>query len=376
MRLESRRRWSRLALAALAAVACSGEGPPAVSVAEARPAPLRVAVVTNGKVEPVDESEVRARLDGRVVEIPDPGSSVRQGEPLVRLDGSAVASGLASAESERLAARESLRAAGSEVEAARRRFETDQELFRQGAITRERFIESEIAFRDARERAAALAREVPLRTEALDFRIRELAEQRDAAQTPAPVTGTVYRTDVKRGALVRKGDLLLAIADLERLRVRANIDQVDLGRVRPGARVVVTSNAFPGREWSGSITEIVPNVIVKENRAVSEGLAVLERPLEGLVPGMTVDVEIIVAESPRTLVVPADAVVRRGADSVVYLFEDGRVRERAVRTGLSSVTAVEIVEGLSEGDVVVVSGAAGLEDGARVEARKPDARTS
>lgn len=355
---------------------CGGAETPSVSVAEARPAPLRVAVSTNGKVEPIDEAEVRARLDGRVLEIPEPGATVQQGEPVVRIDGSEVASQLATAESERLAAQESLRAARMESDGARRRFETDQELFQQGAITRERFTESELELRAARGRVAALSREVPLRTDALDLRIRELAAQRDAAATPAPVSGTVYRTDVKKGASVRVGDPLLAVADLGRLRVRANVDQVDLGRVRPGARILVTSNAYPGREWHGTVREVVPNVIVKESRAVSESLAVLDPPTEGLVPGMTVDVEIVVAESPSALVVPVDAVVSRGGESFVYLLDGSRVRERKVRTGLSSVTSTEIVEGLAAGDVVVVGGAASLEDGARVDARDPDARTS
>lgn len=355
---------------------CGGGETPSVSVAEVRSAPLRVAVTTNGKVEPLTEAEVRARLDGRVVEIPEPGTGVRRGDPLVRLDGSAVASQLATAESERLAAQESLRAARSEVEAARRRFEIDQELFREGAITRARFSESELAFRAARGSAESLSREVPLRTDALDLRIRELSAQRDAATMPSPVDGTVFRTDVKRGAAVKAGDPLLAVADLGRLRVRANVDQVDLGRVHPGARVIVTSNAYPGREWKGAVSEVVPHVIVKESRAVSESLAVLDPPTEGLVPGMTVDVEIVVAESPAALVVPADAVVSRGGESFVYLLDGSRVRERKVRTGLASVTSTEIVEGLSAGDVVVVIGASSLADGERVDARKTDARTS
>ena len=83
--------------------------------------------------------------------------------------------------------------------------------------------------------------------------------------------GTIYKTQAKKGEMVRLGDPLLWLADLEHLRVRANVDQVDLGRVQPGQRVVVSANAFPGRTWTGMITEIVPHVVVKESRSVSEG---------------------------------------------------------------------------------------------------------
>ena len=177
------------------------------------------------------------------------------------------------------------------------------------------------------------------------------------AQILAPIDGTVYRTDAKKGQVVRAGDTLLALADLERLRVRANVDQVDLGRVEPGDLVRITSNAHPGQTWSGRVSELIPNVVVKESRAVAESLTVLDPPVEGLVPGMTVDVEITVAESPETLQVPADAVVSRGGESLVYRLDGSRVRATPVRVGISSVTATEVLEGLSPGDRVVVGGA-------------------
>ncbi len=375
-----RRRILALALLALAAgvpfAACSGEGKPVVRVTEVRRGPLRVVVATNGRIEPIDDAEVRARLEGRVVQIPDPGSRVERGAPLLRIDDAAVGAQLATAESERLAAQEALRAGRNDLDLARQRFETDRELFHQGAITRQRFDESQSAFQDARARAASLAREVPLRLDSLDLRIRDLSEQQRAAQTQAPVSGTVYRTDAKKGQLVRVGDPLLAVADLDRLRVRANVDQVDLGRVRPGARVLVTSNAYPGRAWSGRVSEIIPNVVVKESRAVSESLAVLEPPTDGLVPGMTVDLEIIVAEAPDAVQVPADAVVNRDGGAFVFKLDGSHVRAMPVRLGLSSVTAAEVLEGLAPGDEVVVGGAQGLEDGARVDVRRPDARAS
>lgn len=359
-----------------ASLACGRAAEPVVRVAEVRSAPLRVVVSTNGKVEPIEDAEVRARLDGRVVEIPDPGTRVERGAPLLRIDAAAAGAQLATAQSDRLAAQEALRAGRNDLELARQRFETDRELFRQGAITRQRFDESESSYRDAAARAASLSREVPLRLDALDLRIRELSEQQRAAQTASPVSGTVYRTDAKKGQMVRVGDPLLAIADLAHLRVRANVDQVDLGRVGPGARVHVTSNAYPGRSFAGRVSEVVPSVVVKESRAVSETLAVLDPPTGGLVPGMTVDLEIIVAESPDTLQVPADAVVRRGSETLVFKVDGSRVRATPVRVGLSSVTAAQVLEGLAAGDLVVVGGDQGLEDGARVEVRKPDAHAS
>lgn len=360
-----------LSLAAAGAhlLACGGEPAPTVEVAEAQRAPLRVVVTTNGKVEPVEHAEVRAALDGRVQEIPEPGTRLQQGDAMLAFDPDSVASALASARSERLAAQASLRAARDELALARRRFETDRRLHEQGALAAERLDESRVAFEETRARASALESEVPLRTQSLDHRIRDLEQQLEGATVRAPVTGTVYRTEARPGQQVQRGEPVLWIADLDRLRVRANVDQVDLGRVSPGASVRVSSNAYPGRTWSGKVTEIIPNVVVKESRAVAEGLAVLEPPLAGLVPGMTVDVEVIVAEEPDALQVPAEAVVTREGESFVWKVEEGRVRRTPVSVGASSVTAAQVQQGLAPGDVVVVGPPPGLEEGARVDAR-------
>jgi len=141
--------------------------------------------------------------------------------------------------------------------------------------------------------------------------------------------------------------------------------------------VAVSANAFPDRSWSGVITELVPHVVVKESRSVSDGLARLEPPTDGLVPGMTVDVDIIVAEAPHALQVPADAVVYQAGQPLVYRIEGNRVRATPVQLGLSSVTAAEVLQGLEE-DALVVTGpaAAGLEDGMRVDVQRVDAAKS
>jgi RND family efflux transporter MFP subunit len=348
---------------------CLRDPAPSVRTVVVERGPLEVHVTTNGEVEPMDEAEVevRARFDGRVVDIPDPGRRVRAGERVVRIDDGLVSAELAAAESERLTAIESLRAARHALAVARERFNTDRGLYAAKALTRERYAESEAALEDAEERAASLEREVPLRVASLDLRLEELGAQKASAVVEAPFAGTVYRTAVERGELVRAGQPLLWIADLARLRVRANVDQVDLGKVRAEQRVEITSNAYPGRTWLGRVTEVVPHVVVKENRNVSEALARLDPPADGLVPGMTVDVEIVIGETAAALQVPAEAVFAKGDESFVYRLVGRRVRETPVTLGLTSVTSAEVVDGLAEHDRVVVGSLGTLRDGMRVD---------
>ena len=376
-----RRHVTPLRLALLAGLAvlialpiwCSRAPRPGVQIAHARRGPLQMKVATNGQVEPLDEAEmvVRARLAGRVLALPDPGTRVAAGDELLRIDDAPVASDLARAESDRLAAGESLRAVKHERAVLAERFATDRKLYEQQALTRQRFADSEAALRDAEARVSSLEREVPLRVSSLEWSIADLRARLNAAVVRAPFAGTVYKTAIKKGDVVREGDRILWLADLEKLRVRANVDQADLGRVQPGQKIVISTNAFPGRAWNGQISEMIPNVEVKENRSVSEGLARIDPPTEGLVPGMRVDIEIIVAEAEDALQVPSEAIFADGKKPFVYKLDGRRLKKAPVELGLTSVTSAEIRSGLDENDVIVAEPAQGLGDGVKVKVQRP-----
>ena len=115
-------------------------------------------------------------------------------------------------------------------------------------------------------------------------------------------------------------------ADLERPRVRANVDQVDLGRVRVGQKARITSNAYRDRSWSAEIEELIPNVVKKQSRFVAEVLAPVAAPATGLLPGMSVDVEIVVDAVPDALQIPSEALFRDEEGAFVYRVDDDRVR--------------------------------------------------
>lgn len=345
-----------------------------VEAAAARRAPLRVEVNTNGTIEPLPEAELRvhARLEGRVLEIPEPGTRVEAGDVILKIDEAPVAAALASAESERLQAEESLSAARRTFELVKRRAATNAELYEKGALTPQRHAESQAELAEAAERLANLEREVPLRIASLDLRIKELGEQLVGASVTAPFSGTVYRTELKKGQIARVGEPVLWLADLSRLRVRANVDQVDLGRVAPGQRMHITSNAWPHRSWTAIVSELVPHVVVKQNRSVSEGLALVDPPTDGLVPGMTVDVDIVVDEVDEALQVPAAAVFSEDGAPFVYVVAGGRAHRTPVELGRSSVQAVEIVGGLDADDTVVLTSPNGMRDGSRVDVELRD----
>jgi len=344
-----------------------------VRVAEVTRGSLVIRVATNGSIEPIDDHEVRARLDGRVIEIRKAGDVVAAGDVLLRLDRAPVEAQLKSARSQQLEAQEALRSARDTLVRIERTFGTDKKLHGERALANESFVESQAARDEARARVVHLESEVPLRVESLELEIRELEDQLAGTEVLAPEAGSVYRVAAEVGEVVRKGQLLLAAANLGRLQLRANIDQVDLGRVRVGNPVEIFANAFPDAVWRGTITEILPRVEMRQNRAVSEAVAAVDPPVEGLVPGMNVDVEVIVRTAPDVLQVPSEAIFAAGEGPFIYRLNGDRVEMQPVESGLSSFTAVEIVRGAAAGEEVVLGPVAAVRDGSRVDPlRKAD----
>lgn len=343
-----------------------------VESARASRGALVLTVATNATVEPVADFEVRARLDGHVLSIVKAGTSVVAGDVLVRIDATPVAAEMEAARSQALEAEEALRAARTRLERAERSLAVDEKLFRGRAVSEDRVAELRADRDEARAQHGFLEREVPVRLAALELRLAELQAQRTGADVHAPFSGTVYRSDVDVGEVVRQGQRVLSLADLERLQIRAHIDQVDLGKVRPGNPLAVEANAYPGRRWTGRLSAIEPHVEMVRNRAVTLALGTLDPPVDGLLPGMNVDVEIDVERADDVLQVPSRAIFASGSGPYVYVVDGDIAREQPVRLGRSSFTSVEVLRGVAEGERVILGPAPGLRDRMRVAARDVD----
>ena len=372
----TRVRLTRLAVAIVAATTLAALGwftrspIPEVDVALATQNTLVVRVNTNGVIEPIEKSELRARIRGRIIHVPEAGARMAAGELLLQIADAEVSSELARTESVLLSAQESLADARRALDRARRRAETDAQLHAKGGLTPERQRETQADLESAEARVAFLTRDLPFRIAAFETRIQDLESQLEAATLHAAAAGTVYQTLVKVGEMVAVGDLVLRFADLDRLRVRANIDQVDLGAVALGQSVRISSNAYPGREWSARVSALIPNIVKKEARLVAESLANIEPPSAGLIPGMTVDVEILVDSDPQVLQIPSGALFSDIGGPYVLTLANDRLRAVRVEVGRRAAGRVEIVSGLEEGDRVVVGPLQGLAEGSRAKRRR------
>ena len=353
-----------------------------VGIAVARRQDLAIAVLCDGTLEPEPGGELRspdaASVDAIVVR---DGARVSAGDVLVRLSAPDLSRQAREARAEATALeteRTSLAAEvpGLEAEAARRTraLEADERLLRSGAVTAEaRDADAAVAadarsrLTSARARLAALAPEGGASRLVLARRSADDLEARVARLTvTAPSAGIVYGLPRQAGERVEAGQVVAAIADPARRRVRARVDEPDLPRIAPGQELTATFDGLPGREWRGKVTAVSSTLRDEAGRRVGDVTGEIADPGVLLPGNASVNVSVVTASSRGALVVPRAALQRDGARRFVFVFDGSRARRREVSVGLLGATEVQITSGIAAGDRVVLPGSAPLSDGARV----------
>ena len=171
----------------------------------------------------------------------------------------------------------------------------------------------------------------------------------------APFDGVVYSLPVLQGAYVNPGDLILQEADLSKVRVRAFVDEPDLGRLSPGESIEITWDALPNRLWTSTVGAIPAVVKLHGTRNVGETTCIVDNHDFKLLPNVNVGVTIVTAEHHDALTVPREAVHQEDHSTYVYEIQNEELHRRDVQTAISNLTQVEITQGLSENALVALS---------------------
>jgi RND family efflux transporter MFP subunit len=181
----------------------------------------------------------------------------------------------------------------------------------------------------------------------------------------SPVNGFVARRAVDPGAFVGNNAPVVDVVDISRVRLVVNVIEKDLNQLQPGDETRVEVDAFPGETFTGRIARVAP-VLDPQTRTAPIEIEIPNGDFR-LKPGMYARISITTDERKDTLVVPANAVVDySGRRGVFIANEDSTVAFRAVRLGIEEAAQTEVLDGLDEGERVVTTGAAALQDGATV----------
>jgi HlyD family secretion protein len=379
----------------------AGATPFPVSVAAVARGTMTGTVTYTGTVAAFSEEDIFPRVTGRIVEMPVyPGDAVRAGQVLARLDdveltskvreaeamASTAQANRAQMEADLVAARHGIAQMEREVAMveAEQGYATavrarSERLVAVGAISRQEY-ENDRAMAqalDAKREAAhakleqARAMELAARRklEAADSMVaqgraavRTATVVRDYVTITAPSSGYVVKRLVAPGVLVQPGMAILKVAQVDRVRLQANVGERDVASIRTGSSVAVTTTA--GQTLTTRVTSVFPFVDQGSRTAVVE--AVVANGDRRLLPGQYVTMQLVTGERAGAMTVPRGAVARLGGGAKVWVVSDGRAEPRDVTTGFESADRVEIVRGLTGSERVVARGHDGLYAGARV----------
>jgi HlyD family secretion protein len=373
---------------------------PSIQVASVTREDLSSTITSNGRVEPISAVTAHAEFPTFVDNVfATEGQAVHKGQPILTLDSSDIRSQLAQAQAELITAQTNLRNARAggppdevaQVEGDLRQAQVDvanleqkhkslEQLVAKQAATHEELTQNEAALAKAqtafqvleqkkkalKERSIADASGAELRVAQAQSQIESLAEKARSANVVASSDGTLYSFPVHTGDFVKVGDVLAVMADLHHVRVRAFVDEPDLGGLEPNQEVEVTWDAKPGVTWTGHTEQIPKQVVPRGERSVGEVLCTVDNAKLDLLPNVNVDVRILVRKRNGVLVVPRAAVLEDKGQFYVYLVSEGKIQRRSITLGIASASKYEVASGLSLNDRIAIPGDEPLRDGMSV----------
>jgi HlyD family secretion protein len=391
-------------LAAIAAIIVWGVlrkgDPPKVSFARVKRQTLVSTLPTNGKVEPSLWQAVRAETGGIVSRAPvEDGQTVAAGAVLAAIADPSLQAEIDAAQAKLNEARANLasqQAGGKPAEftdiensLARARFDLAQA--QKALATLERLVARHASTQQEADAARDKVQQGELEIAGLEKRKRSLVSPTEVAAAQArvgdaetalqlarrrealslvrsPMAGVVYGREVRQGSYLNAGDLVANVGRMDRLRVRVYVDEPELGRVAIAQPVTITWDALPGRQWHGEVEKKPVAVQALGTRQVGEVVCSIANEGRALIPGTNVNAEIRTAIVENAMVIPKETLRHDAQGDYVLALKGGTVERRAVRQGASSITMVQIVEGLGDADAVALPSDTPLRDGDRVTA--------
>lgn len=287
---------------------------------------LKTTIETSGRLVARRNQSIASSASGQVkIVAVREGESVQQGDVLIVLDDTAAKADVQRAE-------RAVEAAETKVGVARQRAQTDDNALPDVATAEADAVNARAALTAANDRVAATL-------------------------VLAPFDGVITAVRVGEGNNYGAGGEIATIADPADLSVTADIDEVDRPLLSEGQETTVTVTSSPATALTGKITSLSATSQSRGGSTVYPAQIAITRPATpalALLLGMTVDVRIVTAARDGVLIIPSGAVRRAGDRQYVVVRRDGRDSDVEVRTGARSGGDVEIADGLSEGDVVVL----------------------
>jgi membrane fusion protein (multidrug efflux system) len=312
------------------APAAGGTRPPApVEVAVAQQDTVVESINATGQIEAVQAIELRPDVEGRITAIlVDEGRVVSRGTPLFKIDDAEVRGQIA-------------------------RAEADRDLARQALARTEQLLAQDASTRQELERAEATSRSTQASLDLLQLRL-------DRSTVRAPFSGVIGRRFVSLGDYVNSGSRLVTLQTYDPQRAVFQVPERYAEQLALNQRVVFRVAALPGKEFNG-VVDFVDPVVQLPARTITIKARVGN-------PRRELQARLATAVRPDAVVIPEDAVLSLQGVQAVWIVADGAAQRREVTLGVRTPGFVEVRDGVTAGEQVVVGGAERLGPGAPVSA--------
>jgi RND family efflux transporter MFP subunit len=361
----------RLSRAAqLESAARAGDAAAPVLVVLPHRAPAEVEISLPGNVQAYQFATIYARANGYVKRrLVDIGDEVKAGQLLAELETPELDEELRQARAALGQARAGLRQAQTNLELARVNLERSQNLRQRGIVPAQDNDDKQAAY-DAQQAQveAALANIV-----AGEANVERLTNLQSFRRVVAPFDGTITYRSIDPGALVTantgaSGRELFRIGQGETVRIFVDVPQAYATSLRPGQAARVTLQERPEREFHGKVVRTA-GALDPSSRTLPTEIQVPNHD-RALLAGMYADVKIRVTRATPPLIVPASALLVRNDGTHLAVVENGRVRLPAITLGRDYGSEIEVLDGLSDRDSIILNPSASIAEGDAVQAQR------
>ena len=342
---------------------------PAVSVTTVATGDLTASLAISGSLSARSRVAVVPKMSGTLTRVlVDIGARVRAGQVVALQDTRELDAQVDAATASVAVAKASLEQADAALANAHLEYDRAKNLFEKGALARQRLDSADTALRTAkaqRDLAAATAQQV-------DAAFRRAREVRRDSILTAPTGGVVVERNYDTGALVGPGDTkgVVVVADTSELKLEAGVSELEAGHLGLGMPATISVQARPGETWPGRVVALAPEIDAR-NRHFQVEVRV-QNPRDALLSGMYATAAIETGRVASTVLVPRDAVTTRDGARIVYRVANDIATPVRVTEGLSDEARVQILRGLSAGDVIVADGRKPIETGTAVRPVRVD----
>jgi multidrug resistance efflux pump len=276
-------------------------------------------------------------------------------------------------------AEEAVRQAQSRFENAKLQHERIEALYKREVISKKERDVADMEFTVAEAQLASSQQQLKLLREGARQEVRDatqaklkemeaiLEQERTRLQNTlivAPFRGEISRKYVDAGALVSSSTPLVNLVHIETLKVIANVLEKDIPLLRTGMKAKIRVESYPERIFEGRVEKI--NSALDLSTRTLQAEIYIPNSDRYLKPGMFSSVEVILLEKPRTLLIPREAILEAGRERSVFVVEGKQAVRKSITIGYEQNHMVEVLNGLNEGDQVVIKGQQSIKEGSTI----------